>query len=197
MTRTQALKNQKKGNTYKKNGLPDFSVLGHWQGMPIPPEPRMKIIRRLARKFVKISVYIGVPLYIFFHYFYYIDIPNSCYISIRPSFISFSNLEMKRGLNLLKQDLPENYLKVCANVNSIDPNFGCGGFGGGCFFPNEQNSTEKGMIAIGTIPGNAAKTAAAIIHETCHAIQYHEYRAFNEKECYTIQDEAYNKLTRK
>lgn len=86
---------------------------------------------------------------------------------------------MKDGLRYLKKEFPEEYTKVCENVENINPNVGCGGFGGGCFYHNEPKT-----ITISTPYGNHINAAKVIIHETCHVIQLKEGRPGNEDECY-------------
>ncbi len=171
---------------FTESGLPDYSILNPRQQASQPPKkPRIKIPFGIILKILFFAV---LPAYLIQRYFLYIDMPHSCFITIRPSIASFSNLEMKRGLQLLRQTLPDDYQTVCARVSGIDPNFGCGGFGGGCFFPAEQQSRNKGLITVSTNPGNTAATAAVIVHETCHAVQFHENRKFDENECHTEDD---------
>jgi hypothetical protein len=122
-------------------------------------------------------------------YFVWWDVGAGCFIGIRPSLVGFDNRTIKRALATLEHGSPEDYRKVCAHVATINPNPSCGGFGGGCFWHTEGNrgrasidvSTEHGLIW----------TIAIIVHETCHAIQYHEGRPaqFNlEQECYAEDD---------
>jgi hypothetical protein len=122
-------------------------------------------------------------------YFVWLDVGARCVIGLRPSLVGYDNSTVKLALATLKHGSPDDYRKVCTNVASINPNPSCGGFGGGCFWHTEGNrgrasidvSTEHGLIW----------TVAIIVHETCHAIQYHEGRppGFDlEQECYGEDD---------
>jgi hypothetical protein len=122
-------------------------------------------------------------------YFVWLDVGGRCVIGLRPSLVGYDNRTIKRALAALQEASPADYRKVCAHVASINPNPSCGGFGGGCFWHNEGNrgrasidvSTEHGLIW----------TIAIVVHETCHAIQYHEGRppGFDlEQECYAEDD---------
>ena len=124
-----------------------------------------------------------------FRYFVWLDLGDRCVIGLRPSLVGYDNRTIKLALATLKHGSPEDYRKVCEHVASINPNPSCGGFGGGCFWHNEGNrgrasidvSTEHGLIW----------TIAIIVHETCHAIQYHQGRppGFDlERECYGDDD---------
>lgn len=117
------------------------------------------------------------------------DVGAGCRIGLRLSLVGYDNTTIKRALATLKHGSPEDYRKVCTHVATINPNPTCGGFGGGCFWYTEGNrgrasidvSTEHGLIW----------TIAIIVHETCHAIQYHEGRPAQfdlEHECYGEDD---------
>ena len=122
-------------------------------------------------------------------YLVWIDLPDHCVITIRPSLVGYDNTTVKRALETLRHGSPEDYRKVCVHVATINPNPACGGFGGGCFWHHEGQkgratidvSTEHGLIW----------TVAIIVHETCHAVQYHEGRPPHtnlEDECYSEDD---------
>ena len=122
-------------------------------------------------------------------YFVWVDLGARCVIGIRPSLVGYDNTTVKRALQTLRHGSPEDYRKICAHVATINPNPSCGGFGGGCFWHSEGNrgrasidvSTEHGLIW----------TVGILVHETCHAIQYHEGRppGFDlEQECYAEGD---------
>lgn len=117
------------------------------------------------------------------------DLGARCVIGLRPSLVGYDTGTVKRALATLEHGSPEDYRKGCAHVATINPNPSCGGFGGGCFWHSEDNrgrasidvSTEHGLIW----------TMAIIVHETCHAIQFHEGRPpqFDlEHECYGQDD---------
>ena len=121
--------------------------------------------------------------------FVWIDPGARCVIGIRPSLVGYDPTTVKRALQTLRHGSPEDYRKVCAHVAAINPNPSCGGFGGGCFWHTEANrgrasidvSTEHGLIW----------TVAIIVHETCHASQYHQGRSpgFDlEGECHAEDD---------
>ncbi len=122
-------------------------------------------------------------------YLVWIDVGARCVIGIRPSLVGDDNTTVKRALETLRHGSPEDYRKVCTHVATINPNPSCGGFGGGCFWHSEGNrgrasidvSTEHGLIW----------TVAILVHETCHAVQFHEGRPpqFDlEQECYAEDD---------
>ena len=122
-------------------------------------------------------------------YLIWIDFANRCVIRIRPSLVGYDNTMVKRALDTLRHGSPEDYRKVCQHVATINPNPACGGFGGGCFWHGDGQkgratidvSTEHGLIW----------TAAIVVHETCHARQFHEGRppGFDlEHECYNEDD---------
>jgi hypothetical protein len=127
--------------------------------------------------------------------FVWLDLGGRCVIGIRPSLVGYDPGTVKRALQTLRYGAPDDYRQVCAHVATINPNPSCGGFGGGCFWHGESNrgratidvSTEHGLIW----------TVAIIVHETCHAIQYHEGRApgFDlEQECYAEDDRVLRAL---
>ena len=137
--------------------------------------------KRIVKKLLK---YLGVMLFlawIFYHFFLYIDIPNNCFITIRPALLELSNTSIKKGIRYLKSNYFSEYIKFCNNVSSVDPNISCGGFGGGCYSEYKRN---PGLIDISTPYGSWQSAAKVIIHETCHAIQFNERRPFDESECY-------------
>jgi hypothetical protein len=122
-------------------------------------------------------------------YFVWIDVGARCVIAIRPSLVGYDNSTVKRALETLRHGSPDDYRQVCTHVATINPNPSCGGFGGGCFWHGEGNrgrasidvSTEHGLIW----------TVAILVHETCHARQFHEGRPpkFDlEQECYGEDD---------
>ncbi len=136
-----------------------------------------KVIIKLFKYFIAVLVI----LWIIYHFFIYIDLPNRCFITIRPSFTEMSNTTMKKGIRYLKNNFSEQYDDFCKNVESIDPNISCGGFGGGCYSLYKIN---PGVIDISTPFGDYKYAAKVIIHETCHVIQFKESRTFDETECY-------------
>ncbi len=135
-----------------------------------------------VKQIIKYSIYLIIFASIIYHFFYYWDFKNSCYITIRPSLTEFSNTTIKKGIKYLKANFPKQYKDFCKNVASIDPNISCGGFGGGCFSGFTYN--RPAMIDISTPYGEYKQAAKVIIHETCHAMQFKEKRPFSEEECY-------------
>lgn len=109
---------------------------------------------------------------------FYIDIFNGCYIGIVPG-LELNNAKIVEGLNVLKQSSIEDYKDVCNRVSKIDPNIGCGGFEGGCFY-----STDPRAIVVTTAGTNLDWVVGVIVHETCHAKQFHEKRKMTEEECH-------------
>jgi hypothetical protein len=141
------------------------------------------------RRLVVVGVVVAVVAVIALRYFVWLDLGGRCVIGLRPSLVGYDNTTVKQALATLQRGSPEDYRKVCAHVAWINPNPSCGGFGGGCFWHHEGNrgrasvdiSTEDGLIW----------TIALLVHETCHAIQYHEGRPpqFDlERECYGEDD---------
>ena len=104
-------------------------------------------------------------------YLVWLDPGNRCVITIRPSLVGYDNRIVKLALESLRHGSPEDYRQVCVHVGTINPNPACGGFGGGCFWHGDGQkgratidvSTEHGLIW----------TTAIVVHETCHARQFH------------------------
>lgn len=140
---------------------------------------------------IKITIFILIVLGLIYRYFFYIDFENACYVILKPSITEFSNANIKRAIKTLKHGAPEDYQTFCTNVNTIDPNPSCGGFGGGCFHSSKSRTKT---IDISTSQRDLAWTAAIIMHETCHAIQYSEGRNLNEEECYKVDDKTIKTL---
>jgi hypothetical protein len=130
-------------------------------------------------------------------YVVWLDPGAGCVIGIRPSLVGYDPTTVKRALDTLRHGSPDDYRRVCTHVATINPNPSCGGFGGGCFWHSEGNrgrasidvSTEHGLIW----------TVAILVHETCHAVQFHEGRppGFDlEQECYAEDDRIMRTLVR-
>jgi len=141
------------------------------------------------RRLVAVVFGVAIVGFLGVRYFAWLDPGNGCYLYLRPSLVGYDNTTIKRALDTLRHGSPEDYRKVCAHVATINPNPSCGGFGGGCFWHGEAQrgrasidvSTEHGVIW----------TVGIIVHETCHAIQFHEGRprGWNlEDECYKEDD---------
>jgi len=144
------------------------------------------------KKIIKIIIIVLIVGAIFFRYFYYLDFKNQCYIKIKPSFLEFSSQNIKQAIRVLKYAAPEEYGKFCGHIKSINPNFACGGFNGGCYY---GENIEKKEIDVSTAnSGYLGWTAAVIAHETCHAIQAQEKREMSEAECYQIGNEVLKKV---
>jgi len=131
---------------------------------------------------LKILTFLLVVFLFVFNYVYYFDSEAGCKIRIIPS-LEFSNSNIKEALKVLKFASPEEYATVCAHVDVINTNVGCGGFGGGCFYASDPKT-----IFISTSQRSLAMSAAIIVHETCHVIQGQENRSFDEQECYEADD---------
>jgi hypothetical protein len=122
-------------------------------------------------------------------YFVWIDPGTRCVITIRPSLVGYDNTAIKRALATLQHASPGDYRSVCTHVGTINPNPACGGFGGGCFW-HHQGQRGRATIDVSTEHG-LIWTVAVIVHETCHARQFHEGRppGFDlEHECYGEDD---------
>lgn len=147
------------------------------------------------KKLIKWGAVLGFFAYVFLHYFVYWDPGNNCRIWIRPSILEFSNLGMKSALSALKYGSPSDYRTVCRHVSTINPNYACGGFGGGCFYSSSTREPEEGrMIYVSTTKNNLPAAILVIVHETCHAIQFQEGRPLNEGECYKEDDRVIREM---
>ena len=152
----------------------------------------VELSKEFMRKIIKIIVTILIIGAVGYRYFYYVDFKNKCYIKIKPSILEFSSQNIKQAIKVLKLAVPEEYQKLCGHVNVINPNFACGGFGGGCYY---GENLEKKEIDISTAnSGYLGWTAAVIAHEACHAIQGQEKRAMSESECDKIGNEILKKV---
>ncbi len=141
-------------------------------------------------KIIKIFAVCILLLFIYLRFFYYLDFRNDCHIKIRMSWLEWSNLSIKRALITLKHGAPDDYKKVCEHVRVINPDYACGGFQGGCFYPG----ADPYEIHVSTSQRTLAWTVGVIVHETCHAIQFQEGRPMNERECYAADDMILKKL---
>ncbi len=152
-------------------------------------------MRLTVKKLLKIFFLIFVFGFVLNKYFLHIDFKNSCYIYIKPS-LEFSNASVKESLLTLRSAAPLDYESVCKNVKTINPNFGCGGFQGGCFYSknNGDGSDDKYEIYVSTSNRSLAQTMAVIMHETCHALQDKAGKPLNEPECYAENDRILQKL---
>lgn len=147
------------------------------------------------RKLSKIGLLLILVGLFFYKYFFYIDFTNGCFVKIMPGY-EFNNSTIKRAIKILKYGAPEEYANLCAHVSTINPNLGCGGFNGGCFYNPKQNEQLDGRkIHISTAQGNVLWTAGVLVHETCHAMQYAESRPPSEQECYQADDRVLRLLT--
>lgn len=140
-----------------------------------------------SSRLLKWGIGIAVVLLVYFHYFRYTDFSGGCYIKLTPSLLEFSNLNIKRSLAVLKQASPTDYKNLCDNVDVINPNFSCGGFGGGCFSYTSANPKPR-SIDVSTSKNDVAWTVSVLVHETCHAMQNHEGRPLSETECHEEGD---------
>lgn len=145
-------------------------------------------------KFIKIFIILILGGWLIYRYFFYIDVFNGCFIKIKPSITELSSVNIKKAIKVLKKAEPSEYKKLCRYVNVINPNFSCGGFQGGCFYSSNPNPKE---IDISTSRQEfLGWTAAIIVHETCHAIQFREkgQTGLNEEECYLTHDNLLQKI---
>ncbi len=148
----------------------------------------------MPKKLLKISIFLLLLGGFAYRYFFYIDIPNKCFIKIKPSVLELSTINVKEGIKILKRVTPEEYEKLCKHVKAISPNFSCGGLGGGCYqYRNLENKEIDISVTRDTFLG---QTAAVIAHETCHAIQHQEGRSLNEQECYEVDDQVFRAVVK-
>jgi hypothetical protein len=144
-------------------------------------------------KIINILVLLTIVLFFNFRYFRYDDWSADCHIKLKPSLLELSSVSIKKAIKVLKYAEPVEYKNLCTYVDTINPNMGCGGFGGGCFYTGEMTKKE---ITISTSRNSSLSATAGIIaHETCHAIQYAENRPLDEPECYAVDDKVFRNLT--
>ncbi|MFH0892131.1 MAG: hypothetical protein V1867_05115 [Candidatus Falkowbacteria bacterium] len=145
---------------------------------------------KALKKSIKIFFLLLLTGALIYKFFFYYDPGNKCLIRLKPSLTEWSNGNIKEGIKVLKHAVPDEYKKLCAYVDKINPNYSCGGLGGGCYISGKAPTRE---IDISTVyDGFLGWTAAVIAHETCHAVQHEEGRPFNETECYGIGDYVLN-----
>lgn len=146
----------------------------------------------MPKKLLKIFITFLIFGSLFYRYFLYIDFKNDCYIKLKPSFLELSSTNIKQGIKILKLVSPDEYTYFCQHVKVINPNYACGGLGGGCYY---SNNLEKKEIDISTANGGyLGQTAAVIAHEACHAQQHQEGRDLNEQECYLVDDKVFRQI---
>jgi hypothetical protein len=133
-----------------------------------------------------VLIFVAFPA-IVYYYFFYIDLASGCTISITPSILELSNLNIKRAIGVLKYASPTDYQNLCAHIGNINPNFSCGGLGGGCFWMSDLEKDPR-SIDVSTTKDDLAWTVSVITHETCHAMQYQEGRPLSEEECHLVGD---------
>jgi hypothetical protein len=144
------------------------------------------------KKIIKILIILVILASLYYRYFLYIDYSHDCHIKLKHSLLELSARNIKEALKVLKRTDTEEYNKLCTNIKIINPNFACGGFGGGCYYTGPRT---QGEIYVSTArDSNLAWTAAVIAHETCHAIQYNENRELSEDECHKIGDKVLKNL---
>lgn len=142
-------------------------------------------IKKLTRYIVLFIVLFAVWI----HYTRWMDFENACFIKIVPAYLELSNANIKRALLVLKTAMPADYADVCKYAKTIDPSPSCGGFGGGCFYSNEERK-----IYITTGQNDLLGTAGVIVHEVCHAKQNQKNGSLNEDECYREDDRVFRFL---
>ncbi|PIR43092.1 hypothetical protein COV24_04655 [candidate division WWE3 bacterium CG10_big_fil_rev_8_21_14_0_10_32_10] len=140
-------------------------------------------------KKIYIVLVLFLGLLLIYKLFFYVDIQNSCFIKIYPSFLELSNANIKRAIKILKQGSIEDYNDLCTNVTTINPNLGCGGFDGGCYYQNQHHT-----IYVSTHQRDVLWSVGVIVHETCHVMQAEQNKPLNETECYTADTRITQKL---
>lgn len=129
----------------------------------------------------------------YFNFFIYIDIFHGCFIRLTPSFSIGDLIKTKRALKLIKAVSPDDYKKVCQNVNRIDLNMiFCPLSSDGCYNGdyniNKEKITVQGSDLILEDFFTPDYLAEIIVHETCHVIQLKENRPALEAECYAVNN---------
>lgn len=133
---------------------------------------------------IKIIIFVLLALWLIYHWFFYIDISNSCFVFLKPSVVfEFNAGNIKEGIFVLKNAVPDEYKKFCTYVNVVNANVSCGGFTGGCYWGGSGGNKKE--IYIGAARDQfIGLTAGVIAHETCHAMQFSRKREMSEPECY-------------
>lgn len=131
----------------------------------------------------------GAGFWGWYNFTHYNDRSFNCHIKIKTD-LEFNNGTIKEGLVALKRAMPEMYRVVCERVRIIETGVACGGFGGGCYYENDDNK-----IIISVAQGAVVEAGAIIVHETCHLIQKEQGRSLGENECYEIDDQVFRQLT--
>lgn len=170
-----------------KQGWQDADIDAAFENVGIKDSQLRKVEEKkipIKKKKIVFALFatLAIGFYIY-NSFFYIDPTNKCFIKILPG-IELNTPTIKNAVDVLKNTSVQDYKNLCSHVDTINPNiFNCGGFEGGCFYP--QNPTT---IQVGTAHNNLSWTAGVIVHETCHAMQYKEKRPFSEQECYKADD---------
>lgn len=150
----------------------------------------MSIIKLMfLLRFKKTFIILFILSFVYFKYFYYMDIKNGCYIKIKPAILEFSNTSIKKAIKILKYGSPSDYKNLCVYVKTIDPFISCGGFEGGCFY-----TTNPKTISISTSNRSLLQTTNVLVHETCHATQFAHSGTLEEGECYAAGDRILENL---
>ena len=159
------------------------------QGSSLPLEYKHKItqskFRAMNWKFwlmVKTGLIVWMIWYVISP-FMYLDLSTGCFIKIYPSLTEFNNRTIKNSISIIKKTHPVEYNRICSQVKTINPNIGCGGIHGGCFYANQPD-----MIYVNTPVNNIAITSMVIVHETCHLYQHLGNKPVSEEECYEVGD---------
>jgi hypothetical protein len=138
----------------------------------------------------KVIISLLLVLCLIYHWFFYINISNGCFIFFKPSMLfEFNTGNIKEGIFVLKNAVPDEYKKLCTHVNVINANISCGGWQGGCYRGGPR-ANKKEIYISASRDQFVGWTAAVVAHETCHAIQFSQKRDMSESECYEIGDKV-------
>jgi Zn-dependent protease with chaperone function len=130
----------------------------------------------------------------YFAHTLYVDSEHHCRIDIRPSF-NYQNAEVTKAIEIVKQNSPEYYEKLCSYVAIIDSTNSCDSRSTACAYGGNKIGINKNNYV------NTEKLAGVLVHETCHFHQGHtatpeSYINFdldsNESECYSEEDKFLN-----
>lgn len=139
-------------------------------------------------KILWIGIFLTIFNLLFFNNLVYIDLAKGCFIKIIPG-LEFNNAKIIDGIDILKNASPKDYQDLCGRVDTIDPNVGCGGFEGGCFY--ESNPRTIYVTTAGT---TLEWVAGVLVHETCHAKQFAEKRPLDQGECHKESGRVIKKI---
>lgn len=155
---------------------------------------KLIMIDKLKRisKFLILGFIIIILIY---RYFFYIDIRNKCFITIKSlAIVEPNSQKIKKAITVLRHDFPDVYSDLCSNVNTIETYYFDSH--GGLYFRDPSKVAQKKKRIIYINPSSEFNWQVSIIaHEVCHAVREKEGKPAEEKECYAAGAKVYEKIT--